>query len=108
MKKWRRSNRCARSGKKKRQPRGLFIVLVIVTIAAVKVGDRVEIGQALARLDDTDARAQVAQAEANARLAEIKLAELTAAADPAAVAAARASLAAAKADRGGPERRTVD
>lgn len=65
---------------------------------AVKVGDRVELGQVLARLDDADARAQVAQAEANLRLAELKLADL-AAADPAAVAAAQASLAAAQADR---------
>lgn len=65
---------------------------------AVKVGDRVEAGQVLARLDDADARAQVAQAEANVRLAEIKLANLTAGADPAAVAAAQASLAAAQAD----------
>ncbi|MBK9094086.1 MAG: efflux RND transporter periplasmic adaptor subunit [Anaerolineae bacterium] len=66
--------------------------------AAVKVGDRVEAGQVLARLDDADARAQVAQAEANLRLAELKLADLMAGADPAAVAAARASLAAAQAD----------
>ncbi|MBM4459280.1 MAG: efflux RND transporter periplasmic adaptor subunit [Chloroflexi bacterium] len=64
----------------------------------VKVGDKVEAGQVLARLDDADARAQVAQAEANLRLAELKLADLTAAADPAAIAAAQASLAAAKAD----------
>ena len=66
---------------------------------AAKVGDRVEAGQVLARLDDADARAQVAQTEANLRLAEIKLADLTAAADPAATAAARASLSAAQADR---------
>jgi len=65
---------------------------------AAKVGAQAEAGQVLARLDDADARAQVAQAEANLRLAELKLADLTAAADPAAVAAARASLAAAQAD----------
>ncbi|MBK7202708.1 biotin/lipoyl-binding protein [Candidatus Amarolinea dominans] len=65
--------------------------------AAVKVGIA-EAGQVLARLDDADARAQVAQAEANLRLAELKLADLMAGADPAAVAAARASLAAAQAD----------
>ena len=71
----------------------------VLAEVAAKVGDQVQAGQVLARLDDTDARAQVAQAEANLRLAEIKLADLTAAADPAAVAAARASLAAAKADQ---------
>ncbi len=70
----------------------------VLADVAAKVGDRVEAGQVLARLDDTDARAQIAQAEANTRLAEIKLADLTAAADPAAAAAARASLAAAQAD----------
>ena len=70
----------------------------VLADVAAKVGDRVEAGQVLARLDDTDARAQIAQAEANPRLAEIKLADLTAAADPAAAAAARASLAAAQAD----------
>ena len=71
---------------------------VLVEVAA-KGGDQVAAGQVLARLDDADARAQVAQAEANLRLAELKLADLTAAADPAADAAARASLAAAQADR---------
>lgn len=70
----------------------------VLAEVTVKVGDKVEAGQILARLDDTDARAQVAQAEANLRLAELKLADLTAAADPAAIAAAQASLAAAKAD----------
>lgn len=63
-----------------------------------KVGAQAAAGQVLARLDDADARAQVAQAEANLRLAEIKLADLMAGADPAASAAARASLAAAQAD----------
>ena len=71
----------------------------VLAEVAAKVGDQVAAGQVLARLDDADARAQVAQAEANLRLAEIKLADSTAAADPAAVAAARASLAAAQADR---------
>ena len=70
----------------------------VLAEVAAQVGDRVEAGQVLARLDDADARAQVAQAETNLRLAEIKLADLTAAADPAAVAAARASLSAAQAD----------
>ncbi|MEJ5198820.1 MAG: efflux RND transporter periplasmic adaptor subunit [Anaerolineae bacterium] len=70
----------------------------VLAEVTVKVGDKVEAGQILARLDDTDARAQVAQAEANLRLAELKLADLTAPADQAAIAAAQASLAAAKAD----------
>ncbi len=61
-------------------------------------GDQVEAGQILARLDDADARAQVAQAEANLRLAELKQAVQTSGADPAALAASQASLAAAQAD----------
>ncbi len=64
----------------------------------VEVGERVEAGQLLARLDDADARAQATQAETNLRLAELKLASLTAPAEPAALAAAQASLAAAQAD----------
>lgn len=70
----------------------------IVAEVAARVGDRAEAGQLLARLDDAEGRAQVAQAEANLRLAELKLAGLTAGADPAATAAAQASLAAARAD----------
>ena len=69
-----------------------------LTDLAVAVGDRVDAGQVLARLDDTDARAQVAQAEINLRLAELKLAELTKDADPVSLATAQASLAAAQAD----------
>lgn len=61
-------------------------------------GDQVEAGQILARLDDADARAQVAQAEANLRLTELKQAVQTSGADPAALAASQASLAAAQAD----------
>jgi multidrug efflux pump subunit AcrA (membrane-fusion protein) len=64
----------------------------------VQVGDEVQVGEVLARLDDSDARAQVAPAEANLRLAELKLAELTQDADPAALASARATIAAAQAD----------
>ena len=64
----------------------------------VQVGDEVEAGQILARLDDADAQAQVAQAEANLTLAELKLSELSQEADPAALAAAQATLAAAQAD----------
>jgi HlyD family secretion protein len=70
----------------------------VVAEIAVQVGDQVEAGDVLARLEDADAQAQVAQAEANLRLAELKLAELTGAADPVALATAQASLAAARAD----------
>ncbi len=70
----------------------------VVAEVTVRVGDRVEAGQVLVRLDDADSRAQVAQAEANLRLAELKLADLADGTDPAAVAAAQASLAAAQAD----------
>lgn len=65
---------------------------------AVQPGDQVQSGQLLARLDDADARTQVAQAEANLRLAELKQAALASDADPAALAANQASLAAAQAD----------
>ncbi len=64
----------------------------------VAVGQHVADGEALARLDDADARAQVAQAEVNLRLAELKLANLAKGADATALAAARAGLAAAEAD----------
>jgi HlyD family secretion protein len=70
----------------------------IVTEIAVQVGDQVEAGDVLARLEDADAQAQVAQAEANLRLGELKQAELTRDTDPAALAAARATLLAAQAD----------
>jgi HlyD family secretion protein len=43
----------------------------------VEVGDHVQAGDVLARLEDTDAQAQVAQAEINLRLAELQLSELT-------------------------------
>lgn len=70
----------------------------IVAEMLVSGGDQVEAGQVLARLDSADASAQVVQAETNLRLAELRLAELTAGADPAALAASQASLAAAQAD----------
>ncbi len=63
----------------------------------VKVGDKVQTGQAVARIDDTLARDQVAQAEISLRLAELAQEELTGAANPAALAAAQANLATAKA-----------
>jgi multidrug efflux pump subunit AcrA (membrane-fusion protein) len=64
----------------------------------VEVGDRVEAGQALARLDDADALDQVAQAEIGLRQAELELNELTQEVDAADLAAAQASLASAKAN----------
>ena len=63
----------------------------------VEVGDQVKAGDVLARLDDTDAQTQVAQAQINLRLAELQLAKLTGAADPSDLASARASLASANA-----------
>jgi len=65
---------------------------------AVEVGDTVAADALLARLDDADAKAQVAQASASVRLAELKLAALTRDADPVALATTSASLAAAQAD----------
>jgi HlyD family secretion protein len=64
----------------------------------VEVGDKVEAGHLLARLDDTDAQDQVAQAEIGLRQAELNLAELAEEVDPAALASAQASLSSAKAD----------
>ena len=48
----------------------------VLAEVAAKVGDQVAAGQVLARLDDADARAQVAQAEANLRLAETQAGRL--------------------------------
>ena len=56
---------------------------------AVEVGDHVEAGQVVARLDDTAARQQLAQAEADLAEAEQALAELS---SPAALAAAQLDL----------------
>jgi len=58
----------------------------------VQVGDQVEAGDVLARLDDTDARTNLTQAEINLRQAEIQLAELTADVDEAELATAQANL----------------
>jgi len=63
----------------------------------VAVGDRVEAGQPLARLDDAEAQSEVAQAEINLRLAELNLADL-ADVDPEELATAQANLASAKAN----------
>jgi HlyD family secretion protein len=64
----------------------------------VEVGDKVEAGELLARLDNTDGRDQVAQAEINLRQVELNLAELTEEVEAADLAAAQASLSSAKAD----------
>lgn len=67
-----------------------------VTEALVEEGQMVEAGQALARLDDTNARHQVAQAEISLRLAELKLEELTGETDTVALDSAQAQVAQAK------------
>ncbi len=59
---------------------------------AVQVGDQVQAGDVLARLDDTDAQSAVTQAEINLRLAELQLAELTSVPDAAELAAAQFQL----------------
>ncbi len=64
----------------------------------VKVGDVVQAGQVLARLDDTDVQREVAQAEISHRLAQLSLEALTREASAAEIAAAQASLASAKAN----------
>jgi RND family efflux transporter MFP subunit len=64
----------------------------------VEIGDQVEAGQMLARLDDTDVLDQIAQAEISLRQSELNLAELTEDADPADLASAQASLSSAQAD----------
>jgi RND family efflux transporter MFP subunit len=65
----------------------------------VEVGDRVEAGQVLARLDDADAQDQLAQARINLRQAELSLIDLTGKVDRADLAAAQANLSSAKADQ---------
>ena len=63
----------------------------------VEVGDEVEAGQLLARLDDDDAQDQVSQAGISLRQAELDLASLSVEVDAADLAAAQASLSSAKA-----------
>ncbi len=63
----------------------------------VEVGDRVEAGQVLARLDDAEAQSKVAQAQISLRQAELNLAGLTQDVDAADLAAAQGNLASAKA-----------
>ncbi|MCJ7619279.1 MAG: biotin/lipoyl-binding protein, partial [Anaerolineae bacterium] len=62
----------------------------------VEVGDQVQGGDVLARLDDTDAQSQVAQAEINLRLAELQLAGLTGTPDASDLAAAQYQLTSAQ------------
>jgi multidrug efflux pump subunit AcrA (membrane-fusion protein) len=62
----------------------------------VEVGDEVQEGDVLARLDDTNAQSLVAQAEINLRLEELQLAELTGAPDATDLAAAQFQLASAQ------------
>ena len=64
----------------------------------VKVGDEVEAGDVLARLDDTEARAAVAQAEIALRQAELQLQQLLSDPDAASLASARSTLLAAQAE----------
>jgi HlyD family secretion protein len=70
----------------------------VVAEITVQVGDQVEAGDLLAYQDDADAQAQVGQAGANLRLAELKLAALSQDPDPVALASAQATLAGAEAD----------
>ena len=63
----------------------------------VQVGDQVQAGQLLARLDDTDDQDQVAQAEISLRQAELDLASLSEEVDAADLAAAQANLSSARA-----------
>jgi HlyD family secretion protein len=70
----------------------------VLAEVSVKVGDQVEAGQVLARLDDADAQDQVAQAEISLRQAELDLAALNEGTDAADLAAAQASLSSAKAN----------
>jgi len=62
----------------------------------VEVGDKVQAGDILARLEDDEAQMQLEQAQTSLRLAELKLAELDEEPDPAEVAEAKASLAVAQ------------
>ncbi|HUV74044.1 MAG TPA: efflux RND transporter periplasmic adaptor subunit [Anaerolineae bacterium] len=59
----------------------------------VEVGDQVQAGEVLVRLEASDAQSQVAQAEINVRLAELQLSELTGTPDAADLAAAQYQLA---------------
>jgi HlyD family secretion protein len=64
----------------------------------VEAGDKVKKGQVLVRLDDTEYRAQLEQAQANYAALEAKLKELEAGSRPQEIAASRATVAQAQAD----------
>lgn len=64
----------------------------------VRVGSKVQAGDVLARLDDTSARSQVAQAELNLAQAQLQLEKLVEGATTAELAAAEATLASAQAN----------
>ena len=68
----------------------------LLTEVLVQVGDKVQAGDVLARVDDTESQAQVADAETNLRLAELQLAELTGTPDAAELAAAQYQLSSAQ------------
>jgi HlyD family secretion protein len=68
----------------------------LVTEVLVEVGDEVQAGDVLARVDNTDAQSQVAEAESDLRLAELQLAELTGTPDAAELAAAQYQLTSAQ------------
>jgi HlyD family secretion protein len=63
----------------------------------VEAGDAVQTGDVLARIEDTDAQSQVAQAEIDLRLAELQLADLTGTPDVSDLAAAKYQLTSAQA-----------
>ncbi|MHB0875215.1 MAG: efflux RND transporter periplasmic adaptor subunit [Anaerolineae bacterium] len=66
-----------------------------VSEVLVQVGDTVAAGDVIARIESTDAEAQVQEAEISLRLAEISLAELSEAANDSEIAAAAAAVAVA-------------
>ena len=68
----------------------------LLTEVPVAVGDRVQAGDVLARVDNTDAQSQVAGAESDLRLAELQLAQLTETPDAAELAAAQYQLTSAQ------------
>jgi HlyD family secretion protein len=68
----------------------------LLTEVLVAVGDKVQAGDVLARVDNTDAQGQVADAETNLRLAELELAELTDSPDATELAAAQYQLSSAQ------------
>jgi len=68
----------------------------LLTEVLVEVGDKVQAGDVLASVDNTDAQSQVAEAESDLRLAELQLAELTATPDAAELAAAQYQLTSAQ------------